>query len=120
MLKNLFISKVRVKILDQYMTNFDASFHVRGLVRILNEEINAVRRELLNLQAAGVLKSQKDGNNIVYKLNKDCPSVWELRSMFFKESKIGTEILNETSAVEGIQGIVEARNKIRLCRAGRN
>jgi len=106
MLKNLFISKVRVKILDQYMTNFNASFHVRGLVRILNEEINAVRRELLNLQEAGVLKSQKDGNKLVYKLNKDCPILWELRSMFFKESKIGTTILKQTGAVEGIQVIV--------------
>jgi len=106
MLKNLFISKVRVKILNQYMTNFTASFHVRGLVRILDEEINAVRRELLNLQDAGILKSHKDGNKLIYKLNKDCSILWELRSMFFKESKIGTAILKSTSSIEGINVIV--------------
>lgn len=106
MLKNLFISKVRVKILEQYMLDLNASFHVRGLVRILNEEINAVRRELLNLQDAGILKSKKDGNKLVYKLNKACPIIWELRSMFYKESSLGKAILKATETVEGIQLIV--------------
>ena len=50
MLKKLFISKVRIRILEQYMLDMNAAFHVRGLVRTLEEEINAVRRELLNLQ----------------------------------------------------------------------
>ncbi|MDD4382323.1 MAG: hypothetical protein PHE21_03205 [Candidatus Dojkabacteria bacterium] len=106
MLKNLFISKVRVKILEQYMLNFNASFHVRGLVRVLKEEINAVRRELLNLQDAGILKSKKEGNKLVYKLDKTCQILWELRSMFYKESKIGTRILQTVSTMEGLQLIV--------------
>jgi DNA-binding transcriptional ArsR family regulator len=103
MLKNLFISKVRIRILEQYMMDMDASFHVRGLVRILDEEINAVRRELLNLQDAGILKSKKDGNKLVYRINKDCPILWELRSMFYKESGIGKAILKAIDPVEGIQ-----------------
>ena len=62
MLKNLFISKVRVRILQQYMFHPTEGYHVRGLVRLLNEEINAVRRELLNLKDAGILVSHKEGN----------------------------------------------------------
>lgn len=106
MLKNLFISKVRIRILEQYMLDMDATFHVRGLVRILNEEINAVRRELLNLQDAGILKSKKDGNKLVYKLNKECPILLDLRSIFYKESSTGKAILKAIENVEGVQVVV--------------
>jgi len=106
MLKNLFISKVRVRILEQYMLDLNAAFHVRGLVRVLDEEINAVRRELLNLQEAGLLYSKKDGNKLVYRINKKCPIIPELRSMFYKESSMGKSILKVADTIEGIQVIV--------------
>ena len=60
MLKKLFISKVRISILEVFLSNLDAAHHVRELVRILDEEINAVRRELMNLESAGLLKSKKE------------------------------------------------------------
>ncbi|MDD2577986.1 MAG: hypothetical protein PHP96_01185 [Candidatus Dojkabacteria bacterium] len=103
MLKKLFISKVRVSILRLYTANLDASYHVRGLVRELKEEINAVRRELINLEAAGILKSHKDGNKLVYTINRKCPIIGELRSIFFKDSSIGAKIREITEKVEGIQ-----------------
>ncbi len=106
MLKKLFISKVRISILSLYMSNINASYHVRGLVRILDEEINAVRRELLNLESAGLLKSKKEGNKLVYKINKDFPILWELRSIFYKESQIGEKILNAVKNIEGIELVV--------------
>lgn len=107
MLKNLFISKVRIRILEKYMFDLNASHHVRGLVRDLGDEINAVRRELLNLKDAGILVSFKEGNKIVYKINKDCPIIWELRSMFFKESDLGQKILSSLSSIDDISiGIV--------------
>ncbi|MGI6423173.1 MAG: winged helix-turn-helix domain-containing protein [Candidatus Dojkabacteria bacterium] len=102
MLKNLFISKVRIRILELYMSNIKASYHVRGLVREIGEEINAVRRELLNLKDAGILKSTKEGNRIVYMIDKKCPIIGELRSMFFKESEVGKILRTKLSAVEGI------------------
>ena len=52
MLKNLFISKVRISILTVFLSNINTPYHVRGLVRMLDEEINAVRRELINLENA--------------------------------------------------------------------
>lgn len=106
MLKNLFISKVRIRILEKYMSDTKASYHVRGLVRELGEEINAVRRELLNLQDAGILKSAKDGNKLVYKIDKTCPIIWELRAMFFKESKLGKQLYQSFSTVEGLSVVI--------------
>jgi len=106
MLKNIFISKVRVAILKTYLTDFNASFHVRGLVRELNEEINAVRRELINLEEAGILRSRKEGNKLVYRVDPTCPILWELRSMFFKEAPIGQALTKLTKEIEGIKVII--------------
>ncbi|KKR05714.1 MAG: Transcriptional regulator [candidate division WS6 bacterium GW2011_GWF2_39_15] len=101
MLKNLFISKVRIELLEQFLFNPAEEYHVRGLVRIIDEEINAIRRELLNLKAAGLLKVENKGNKVVYTLNPKCPVLPELRSMMYKDSefgqnlyRIGTKIVN--------------------------
>lgn len=87
MLERLFISKVRVKILRQYLLNTEKEFHIRALVRILNEEINAIRRELKNLEAFGLLKSKKQTNKIVYSLNTNSPFLYELKSMIMKDTE---------------------------------
>ncbi len=88
------------------MTNLDASYHVRGLVRILKEEINAVRRELINLESAGILKSKKEGNKVVYRIDKECPIILDLRSMFYKQSELGKAVINLTKNIEGIEVVV--------------
>ena len=103
MLKSLFISKVRIRVLDKYMEDVNKSYHVRGLVRELGEEINAVRRELLSLKKIGLLESKKDGNKIMYTINKDCPILWELRSMFFKNSDTGKLLHSKFKDIEGIR-----------------
>lgn len=79
------------------------AYHVRGLVRELGEEINAVRRELLNLKTAGILKSATEGNKLVYKLNNSSPMIKELRSMFFKDSDLGNMLYSRLSVLEGVQ-----------------
>lgn len=92
-LNKLFISKVRVKILEVYMKEPQADHHVRGLVRLLDEEINAVRRELRNLQDAGILTSQQMGNKVVYQLNKYCPIIPELKGLFLKDNPTAKQVL---------------------------
>lgn len=103
MLKSLFISKVRIRVLAKYMEDLNKPYHVRGLVRELGEEINAVRRELLSLKKVKLLDSRKDGNKIMYAINKDCPIVWELRDLFFKESDIGKTLFEKLHPIEGIR-----------------
>jgi DNA-binding transcriptional ArsR family regulator len=103
MLKSLFISKVRIRILEKYLLDPKPAYHVRGLVRELGEEINAVRRELLNLKKNGILKSNKDGNKLMYRLDQTCAIIPDLRAMFFKDSPIGVKLINRLSTIEGIQ-----------------
>ncbi|HOZ36439.1 MAG TPA: hypothetical protein PLR18_01245 [bacterium] len=50
MLDKLFGSKTRVKLLNLFFDNPDSCFYVRGISRELKENINSVRRELINLE----------------------------------------------------------------------
>ena len=58
MLEELVISEVRVDMLKFLLTQPDESYHVRALVRALDTEINAVRRELDRLHGIGLLRKR--------------------------------------------------------------
>lgn len=106
MLKKILISRVRIRILEKYLLNPNSSFHVRGLVRELNEEINAVRRELINLEEAGILKSKKDKNMIVYTIDNSSPFISDLRTVFFKNTKLGQKIYERVKRMDGLKAVV--------------
>jgi hypothetical protein len=106
MLKNLFISKVRIKLLEQLLFHPEQEYHIRGLVRLLDEEINAIRRELLNLKEAGILKAEKKGNKVVYSINPRCTMIHELRSMLYKDSEVGQMLAKVAYSVKGIDMVI--------------
>lgn len=106
MLKNIVISKVRIKLLEQFFFNPLEQYHVRGLVRILDEEINAIRRELLNLESAGILKSEKQGNKIVYVVNYQNQFVYDLRDIVIKNSSIGMKFAKVAKEVGNVNCVL--------------
>ncbi len=103
MLDKIFISKVRIKILRLFLLSNDHKNHVRGVVRELNEEINAIRRELVNLEKAGILKAVKEGNKVVYSLNEQCPILSELKSMLRKSDPSVLAIHKAITKIENIK-----------------
>lgn len=92
-LRDLFISRVRVKLLEIFLTNPTEMYHVRDLVRRSAEEINAVRRELAHLEKAGLLKKERRGNRLYYWSRKDYSFYGELCSMVAKTTGVGKEVL---------------------------
>jgi len=103
MIEKLFISKVRCKILDIFLTQDNAQYHVRALVRLLEEEINAIRRELKNLSDVEILVSEARGNRVVYSVNESCPIINELRSLMYKskeKSKTLIDIVNRNGKTD--------------------
>ncbi|HLE49370.1 MAG TPA: hypothetical protein VI819_05065 [Patescibacteria group bacterium] len=92
-LADIITSKVRVKILDLYFSNVKEMYHVRGIVREIKEEINAVRRELARLEKCDLLKREARGNRVYYFLNKDYPFYGDLVSMVSKTTGLGAEII---------------------------
>ncbi len=93
MLNDLFISKVRVKMLQLFMLNPSVMFHVREIVRQVDEEINAVRRELLRMEKGGMVRSEWRANRRYYEFKKEYLFYPELLAMMNKISGLGGEIL---------------------------
>lgn len=93
MLIDLLISKVRVKVLELFLGNPDQSYHVRDIVRRVEEEINAVRRELARMEKIGFLASEWRANRRFYSVKKDFLLYWELLSIVNKESGLGGQII---------------------------
>lgn len=86
MLKHLFTSKARVKLLSIFLLKPDGEYFVRELTRELGEQINSVRRELDNLKKMGLLKSRAKDRHKFYSVNKDFLLFKELRSIIIKTS----------------------------------
>jgi hypothetical protein len=56
MLEQLFGSRTRTKLLRLFLMNPEQSFFIRELTRIIDTQINSVRRELQNLLESGIIK----------------------------------------------------------------
>ena len=72
MLERLFSSKTRVGILRLLFSNPDERYYVRQIARELGRDISGIKRELDNLDKAGLLASEKIGNLRYYTVNKSC------------------------------------------------
>lgn len=93
-LEHLFISKVRIKALAYFTLKHDHQIHLRGAVRELDEEINAVRRELTRLEEMKIINGESKGNRKYFSLNKSHPFTDELIAIFHKTFGLGGDILN--------------------------
>ena len=94
MLEELFISRVRVKILQLFLSSqVDTLFHVREIVRRVDEEINAVRRELARMEKFGMVTSEWRANRRLYKFRKDYLFYKELLSLITKTTGLGGNIV---------------------------
>jgi hypothetical protein len=92
-LADIITSKVRVKILELFMSNLEEKYHVRGIVREIGEEINAVRRELEKMEKAGLLKKEPRGNRVYYWVRTDDPIFGDLLSIVAKSTGIGATLI---------------------------
>lgn len=93
MLEDLIISRVRVKILQLFFLSPNKIYHVREIVRRCEEEINAVRRELLHLEKGGLMSKERRANRLFYMLRKDYPLYYDLLELIVKSYGLGGELI---------------------------
>lgn len=98
-LGGIITSRVRIKILELMFADTKEKYHVRGVVRLIEEEINAIRRELLRLSEAGILRSEKRGNRVYYWAREDCPIFGDLLSLVSKSTGLGSKIIENKSKI---------------------
>lgn len=97
MLKDLFISKTRVKLLETFLSDPNQMYHVRDLVRITGDEINAVRRELARMEILGMARKEPRGNRLYYWFRKDYMYYGDLLSLVAKTTGLGGALLKNKS-----------------------
>ncbi|OGM74862.1 hypothetical protein A2382_01235 [Candidatus Woesebacteria bacterium RIFOXYB1_FULL_38_16] len=98
-LNDFITSKVRVKILELFFSNVTEMYHVRGIVREVKEEINAVRRELARLENAGIINKEARGNRIYYWVRSDYPMHDDLLSIISKIKGLGASIIASKNTI---------------------
>lgn len=106
MLEHLFGSKTRVKLLRLFFAEPEKSYFVRELTRILDVQINAIRRELELLQASQIVEEvhiderDPDSQQLkkFYRLNAASLLFPELQALIYKE-----KLLDEHTFIESIK-----------------
>lgn len=86
-------SKTRIRLLMKFFSNPDTYSYLRELAKEFQVSTNAVREELNQLTRSDLLKSEKNGRQVLYHANADHPLFPELRSMVRK--------------VMGIDGVID-------------
>ncbi len=88
-LVKLFWSRCRMKLLEklvieEVISKNNTGFFIRELCRDIGEQINSVRRELINLEALWILRSHEENKKKYYTMNKSCLIYNELIEIFLK------------------------------------
>ncbi len=84
-IEKMFGSKTRAKLLALFFENPSKSFYVREITRVIEEQINSVRRELLNLESVGIIKNETFDNKVYYSANNKHAFFHPLTEMFSKK-----------------------------------
>jgi len=93
MLEKLFTSEARVKILTETLLNPGKEYHIRQLARIIDRSPILVQKELRNLEELGLVQHRKQGNLILYTIEKSSSIVEDLKRIFLKTEGVGNELL---------------------------
>jgi hypothetical protein len=92
-LTDFMVSRVRVKMIQTFLSHPGEMFYVRQLTRETKEEINAVRRELQRMEKSGMLKSEHRGNRLYYFFKPSYLFYQELLSLVAKTTGLGKAII---------------------------
>lgn len=88
MLQHIIPSKARRKVLELFFHNPTENYYLRRIVRDIDEEVNAVKRELDILSEEKVLLKERRLNKIFYTLNKSYTFYDEFMRIFTKTGKL--------------------------------
>lgn len=103
MLDKLFASKVRIKLLDRFLSTPDSQYYIRELERLTKEDYKNINRELKNLEDIGLLKSKKEGNIKYYFADKDFLLYPELKSIVLKTTGVEGTLKRALNRVKNIK-----------------
>ncbi len=86
MLLDLLFGTYRQRALAQLLLHPESSYHVRELARLTGTTAGTLHKELAKLAEVGLLQRAKQGNQVRYQANRECPVFPELAGLFRKTS----------------------------------
>lgn len=86
MLLDLLFGSYRQRALTQLLLHPDDAYHVRELARLTGTTPGTLHKELARLAKVGLLLREKQGNQVRYRANRECPVYSELAGLFRKTS----------------------------------
>ena len=107
-LKALFSSNTRVKLLSTFLLHPEQEYFIRELTRLLDEQINSIRRELENLKRIGMVKSRSRNRKKYFRVNPEFPLYTDLRNMFGKAVEGESVVIAELKRLPGLKFLVLA------------
>lgn len=99
MLEHLFGSTTRLKLLRLFFNNQERAYFVRELSRAIDTQLNAVRRELSNLEEFGVIKQVAFGESKEEEVGTERSKYYKLNNSFFLNDEL-MALLSKTQLVE--------------------
>jgi len=114
MIDALFGSKTRVKLLHLFLNNPGKAFYVREITRLIDEQINSVRRELANMMKVGVVKSDNADNKLYYEVDQRYEFYVPLREIFADDISPGEQVKASAPSTLDWQGKLDELGGIKL------
>lgn len=105
MLQHIIPSKARRKILEFFFHHPDENYYLRRIVREIDEEVNAVKRELDILTEEKLLTRERRLNKVFYTLHKTYQFYDEFMRIFSKTSYLAQAIYKSGSKVGKVKFI---------------
>ncbi|MFQ5839565.1 MAG: winged helix-turn-helix domain-containing protein [Candidatus Methylomirabilales bacterium] len=103
MLLRLFASQTRVDLLGFFLSAPEGRWYMREIARAVGRDISGIKRELDNLEKAGLLLSSKERHLRYYTVNPAFPFLTELETIFSKTRGVPQMIANELTGIPGIR-----------------
>jgi len=102
MLRLLFGSEARVRVLSLMLTHPDSEFYLREISRMIGLPPHAVRQEMSRLRELGLVGADRRENRLYYRANPACPIFPELKALFLKTIALGDAIRKALEEIGGI------------------
>jgi len=87
-LLDLLFGSYRQRVLAQLLLHPETSYHVRELARLTGTTAGTLHKELARLAAVGLLQRERQGNQLRYQADRECPVFAELAGLFRKTSGV--------------------------------
>jgi uncharacterized protein len=83
-LADALFGQVRGLVLALFFGHLERPFYTREVIEALDAGQGGVQRELRRLSAAGILVRERQGREVYYRANPDCPIYAELKGLMLK------------------------------------